>query len=192
MYETEVDPYCYPDTSVLKNRPGFRNQSELDKFEAVMVKEQSTKPLPTGSLSVSHYRAIHRHLFGPVYVWAGRYRTVRMRKGESDFCYPEYIQHEMKKLFTFLTNENFFRDLPADDFARKAAKFLTLLNAIHPFREGNGRTQNTFLDLLSYRGGHPLVLSMLEPTRMLEAMIAGFNGDEQPLSILILTLMRGR
>ena len=195
MYETDVDRYCYPGTKVLRNRAGLRLQSELDKFEAIMVKEQSTKPLPTGRLSVSHYRAIHRHLFGPVYVWAGRYRTVRMTKGTSQFCHPDFIEPNMKKLFVSLEDENFFRDLLPDDFARGAAHFLAELNAIHPFREGNGRTQNTFLILLSYDGGHPLDLSrlgLLEPRRMLEAMIAGFNGEEQPLSSLIVTLMRGR
>lgn len=192
MYETDQDPYCYPGTSVLKNRQNLQSQTELDKFEAVMVHEQSMKPLPVGSFTVRHYCSIHRHLFGNVYAWAGRYRTVRMTKGGNQFCNPDFIATNMGRLFAELADENFFRDLSADDFAAKSAHFLSELNVIHPFREGNGRTQNVFLDLLAYRAGHPLDLSRLEPQRLLDATILGFHGDERPLANLIMELMRSR
>jgi len=48
-----------------------------------------------------------------------------------------------------------------------AAAFLAWLNAIRPFREGNGRTQLTFIALLAAQAGHPLDLSRLEPARFL-------------------------
>jgi cell filamentation protein len=62
----------------------------------------------------------------------------------------------MRRLFERLAGDNLLRDLDAETFASKAASFMSDLNAIHPFREGNGRTQNSFLDLLAYRAGHPL------------------------------------
>jgi cell filamentation protein len=98
----------------------------------------------------------------------------------------------MKKLFAWLESENHLRDLDSDPFAAKAAHLLAELNAIHPFREGNGRTQNVFLYVLADRAGHPLDLDRLYPPDMIEAMVASFSGDEQPLANLILTLMRVR
>ncbi len=185
MYQAEADPYCYPNSSVLKNKAGLTSQAQLDEFEAAMTFARSEEPLPSGHLSGTHYRAIHRHLFQDVYRWAGQYRTVRLSKGGSAFCYPENIAPEMTRLFAWLRQQNFLRDRTIRDFASGAAHFLAELNAIHPFREGNGRAQLTFVALLADRAGHPIDLDKLDPERILEAMIASFNGDEAPLTKVI-------
>src|SRR2546429_6547614 len=156
MYEAFDDPYCYPGTSVLKNRLDLRSQSKLQEFEAMITAQRADEPLPAGRLDYDHYLAIHRHLFQDVYDWAGQIRTVRMGKNESMFCYPEHIDSQMHRLFEKLAADNQLLDLDAESFASKAAQFLTELNAIHPFREGNGRTQNVFLAVLADRAGHPL------------------------------------
>ena len=83
MYGAVDDPYCYPGTTVLKNKLGLTKQADLDEFEAEISLQRSAEPLPEGKLSYSHYRAIHRHLFQDVYVWAGKPRTVRISKGGS-------------------------------------------------------------------------------------------------------------
>lgn len=181
MYDAVADPYCYPGTTVLKNIPGLREQADLDEFETASTTQRADEPLPSGKLSVTHYRAIHRHLFQDVYTWAGRFRTVRISKDGSAFCYPEYIQREMSALFGGLRTQRFFRSLTADDFAKEATKFLATLNAIHPFREGNGRTQTAFLALIADHAGHPLDMRRLEPKAFLEAMIESFHGDDEPL-----------
>jgi cell filamentation protein len=188
MYQAEPDPYCYPASDVLRNKAGLTDADALERFETAMTFARSDEPLPNGRLSVSHYRAIHHHLFQDVYQWAGKFRTVRITKGASTFCYPENIPGEMRQLFTWLRQRNFLRDLSTDDFADKSAHFLAELNAIHPFREGNGRTQLTFLALLADRAGHPLDLDQLDPDALLNAMIRSFNGDEAPLSAVVRTL----
>jgi cell filamentation protein len=192
MYDAVYDPYCYRGTTVLKNRFGHRSQIELDKAELFFTARRFDEPLPRGKLSYRLYLKIHRHLFQDVYSWAGRVRTVRMSKDGSAFCYPENIHREMRRIFSELTDENMFGDLLSQDFAAKAAHFMAELNAIHPYREGNGRTQNAFLTILADQAGHPLDLERLEPPRMMAAMIASFNGDEQLLVELILSLMRAR
>jgi cell filamentation protein len=63
-------------------------------------------------------------LFQDVYPWAGKIRTVRIFKLGSGFCYPEYIDRQMRKLFATLAKEKNFRDLDADTFAGKAAYLL--------------------------------------------------------------------
>jgi cell filamentation protein len=185
MYEAESDPYCYPDSNVLKNKAGLRDEAALEEFESAMTFARSTEPLPAGRLSVSQYCAIHHHLFQDVYVWAGKFRTVRMTKGASTFCYPEYIAREMKAAFTWLKVQRHLRERSVPDFAAGAAHLMAEINAIHPFREGNGRTQLTFLALLAERAGHPLDLDRLDPEAVLDAMIQSFSGEEGALRTLI-------
>ncbi len=188
MYEAHDDPYCYPGTSVLKNKLGLQTQDELDAFEASITAQRADEPLPTGRLGYRNYCAIHHHLFQDIYEWAGKIRTVRITKGESTFCYPEHIDAQMRELFDNLAAHDGFRGLDVAAFAGAAAHFLAELNAIHPFREGNGRGQNAFLLLLAEKAGHPLDFGRLQPSAMLDAMIASFRDDEKPLAGLILRL----
>lgn len=182
MYEAAPDPYCYPGTGVLNNIPGLRSQSELDRFETNITAQRSDEPFPRGRFSVAHYQAIHHHLFQDAYEWAGRFRIVRIAKDSSVFCYPEHIASEMHKIFAALREDRFLRDLSPEQFAPRAAHFLASLNAIHPFRDGNGRAQLAFMAMLAARAGHPLALSNLSPKTFLPAMIRSFQGDEKPLA----------
>jgi cell filamentation protein len=179
------DPYCYPGSSVLKNRLGLRDQTELDAFETLITAQRGEERLPRGALSFGHYRAIHHHLFQDAFDWAGKPRTVHIAKGGNMFCSPECIEDETWKLFTKARDGRFLRNQPAREFARGSAEFLAELNAIHPFRAGNGPTQLTYLTVLAARAGHPLALQRMEPAAMRAAMVASFNNDVAPLAGLI-------
>jgi len=190
MYAATPDPYCYRGTTTLKNRAGLRDQADFEAFEAAMVTQRLDEPLPAGRLSATHYRALHHHLFGDVYSWAGRLRTVRISKGDSMFCYPENIDAEMRRLFAWLKKRNYLRGLDRQEFANDAAHFLSELNAIHPFREGNGRTQLAFLALLGHFTGHEINYTSIVPEQFLAAMITSFSGDERALAKEIFKLMQ--
>lgn len=170
---------------MLKNRPGLRDQDDLDQYETAAVELRLSTSLPNGNLDADHYRAVHKHIFQDVYAWAGRYREVRIHKGMSAFCYPEHIAQHMIRLFAALPREIATPGRPHADFCRSAAHFASELNAIHPFREGNGRAMMAFLGLLSGRAGHPLDLGRIRRAPYLDAMIAAFNGDEKPLAAQI-------
>jgi cell filamentation protein len=185
MYESGPDRYCYPGTNILVNRLGLRDRARLEEYEAMITAQRAEEPLPRGRLGYAHYRAIHRHLFQDVFDWAGKPRTVRIAKGGSMFCFPEQIDGEMRKLFDRLRRENFLRRLAAPDFAAHAAHMLAELNAIHPFREGNGRAQLTYLTLLAEQADHPLAMERMNPSATLAAMVASFQSDEAPLAALI-------
>jgi cell filamentation protein len=189
LYDAFDDPYCYEGTSVLKNRLGIVAQDKLTEFEHAISSQRAEEPLPAGSLDQEHYCAIHRHFYQDVYEWAGELRTVRTAKGGNAFCYPENIAAQLKKLFGELASADNFRGLDADAFASTAAHFLADLNAIHPFREGNGRTQLTFLKLIADAAGHDIDLVSIDPPAMLQAMIVSFCGNEEPLARLIRKLM---
>ena len=68
---------------------------------------------------------------------------------------------------------------------RQGRAFPGELNAIHAFREGNGRSQVTFFALLADHAGHPLKIEKLKPDEMLAAMIASFDGHERLLAKVI-------
>ena len=88
----------------------------------------------------------------------------------------------MKPLFGSLEATDYFARLSADRFSAEAAHFFATLNAIHPFREGNGRAQNAFLGLLAARAGQALSLARLNPTVFRAAMVESFSGSEKPLA----------
>jgi len=189
MYDVEADPYSYPGTNVLKNKLDLKDAGKLAEFEAEITNQRAQEPLPEGKLDYAHYKAIHHHLFQDVYERAGKARDVRIGKDGNWFCFPEHIDDQMDRLFTSLAKDGHLRGLDAGAFAKKAAHYLAELNAIHPFREGNGRTQLSFLTLLAEQAGHPLDLSKLDPGEMLDATIMSFGGDEVALEKLLLGLL---
>ncbi len=181
MYAGEDALYCYPGTAVLRNRLGLTDPDLLQAFETEATSFRAEQGLPRGRFGVRHYYAVHRHLFQDVYAWAGRPRRIRTGKDGVWFCYPEHIPAQLAATFGSLKARRFLRGLPAADFARAGAAFLAELNAIHAFREGNGRTQTLFFAMLAEAAGHPLDLRRLQPDAMLDAMIRSFAGNEGPL-----------
>jgi cell filamentation protein len=106
MYETADTVYCYSNSNVLMNLAGLRSARELEEFELAMTAQRAEEPLPAGRFSVSHFCAIHHHLFQDVYAWAGKLRRIRIAKGDTMFCYPENIQSELRRLFGKLRKDN--------------------------------------------------------------------------------------
>lgn len=176
------DPYCYRGTACLKNKLGLRDASMLQAFELEMTSLRADEPLPAGRFGPQHYRRIHRHLFQDVYRWAGSHRTTATSKGGNLFCRPQFIDREMIRLFSKLKSAPFLAGSEPDAFIRSVAEFLSDLNAIHPFREGNGRSQLAFLHLIALRAGHPLEIERIKPAEFLAAMIRGFGGETAPLA----------
>jgi cell filamentation protein len=176
-YDTFEDPYSYRGSQCLKNRRGLRDPAVLQIFEMEMSALRAQEPLPDGWFGPPHYKRVHWHLFRDVYRWAGQYRTVRTAKGGHWFCYPEHIDAQMRRLFQNLTGPGFKPGSEASTFIPNLAEFLTELNAIHPFREGNGRAQLAFVCLLGSRTGHPFHLDRLNPESFMSAMIKSFQGD---------------
>lgn len=142
---------------------------------------RSDELLPAGQFGPVHYKRGHRHLFQDVYAWAGRYRTVRTAKGGNAFCYPEHIGAQMGQVFERLKAPDLQAGAARDGFLLASAAFLAELNAIHPFREGNGRAQLSFLHLVGDRAGRVFRLEEVRPDSFLPAMIQSFHGRLAPL-----------
>lgn len=174
-YDAFEDPYSYQGTDCLRNRAGIRDAALLSAFELEMSTLRAEEPLPNGRFGAAHYRRVHWHLFRDVYSWAGRYRTVWTAKSGNWFCTPENIDAELTKLLRVLQNPPFNAGSAAGEFIPAAADFLAELNAIHAFREGNGRAQLAFMHLVALRAGHPLDFRRIRRESFLPAMIESYH-----------------
>jgi len=184
-YTADPDPLCYPGTTVLRNLLDIRDAELLDEVELALFLTRAAEPVPPGAFDVEHLMGVHRFLFQDVYPWAGQLRTIRIGKQNNWFCYPEYIASELARAFAELGDPQALGRMPLRAFSSHVAHFMAELNAVHPFREGNGRTQLTFLVMLAEHAGHGFDAGKLERGRVMRAMIESFSGDEGELAALI-------
>ena len=156
---SEQDPYCYPGSTVLRNLFDLRNQAELSKAEAditLLRLGQIERLPPTGKFDLDHLKEIHRRIFRDVYPWAGQLRTVSMSKGGSLFCRHEFLATEGQRIFDQLRQENLLRAIPQEVFCERLSYYFGEINALHPFREGNGRTQRAMLEAIAKQAGYKI------------------------------------
>ena len=189
-----TDPYVYPGTSVLRNLRGIRDQSELERFESLAttlrINQLNTGEVRVhGEFDLNHLRALHRHIFRDVYDWAGELRSVELGKDGSLFCRTEYLESSADDLFRALEEDDFLRGRRRDTFLTGAAHALVELNALHPFREGNGRAQRALLSELGLVAGWPIDWTGLEREMNIEASRRGHAGDEKTMLGLLEALV---
>lgn len=138
------DIYCYPpDYTVLKNIAGIRDKDALEEFERRHTRLRMLDCPYILPLTYDGYKDIHRYVFQDVYEWAGEPRVVNISKSDM-FGVWSFIDQEMQRRFRLIGEDTGLQNAPADQFAEHAAEHLSEINAIHPFREGNGRTQRLF------------------------------------------------
>lgn len=183
------DTYCYPGTDVLRNKAEITNAEDLDAFEGELSTLRSIEILENpiaGQFDLAHLQRIHLALFQDVYDWAGKIRTVDISRGNSRFANVRFIESAANDIFNKLARENWLRGLDVTALSKRLAHYLSEINALHPFREGNGRVQRIFISQLSQSAGYQLDYSDLEQEQIYQAMELAFNGDESILADLIL------
>ena len=186
-----VDDYVYPCTTVLRNKADIQDQAALDAFEAdataVRMLELLEQPI-TGCFDFAHLCAMHRHLFQDVYEWAGEIRTVDISRDTSRFAHASLIESYLGGELRKLPVENWLRGLPPEAFVARLAYYMGEINATHPFREGNGRTQRVFCALLAEQAGYFIDFESVDQAQMYRVMTASFNGDAKPLEALLMNI----
>jgi len=183
------DTYCYSGTDVLRNKAEITNAEDLDTYEGELSTLRSIEILESpiaGQFDLAHLQRIHLALFQDVYDWAGKIRTVDISRGNSRFANVRFIESAANEIFNKLVRENWLNGLDADALSKRLAHYLSEINALHPFREGNGRVQRIFISQLSLSAGYQLDYSDLEQEQIYQAMELAFNGDESILANLIL------
>ena len=187
------DPYTDPATALLRNRLAITDPQRLRSVEA-MLSQAAIADLETGTLAggydLSHLQDFHREIFGDIYPWAGEIRAVAIAKSDL-FCLPQHIDVYAGEVFAALAKERHLRGLPRDAFVDRLTHYFAEVNAIHPFREGNGRTQRAFFRQLAEEAGWVIDWSDLDPDENVRASILALRGDNGPLRALLDGLVSG-
>jgi cell filamentation protein len=182
------DPYVYPGTNVLRNHFGIRDATELAEREAahtaIRIAELERRFMP-GDYDTVHLQAVHRKIFGDLYPWAGELRTVQIAKGESMFALPQHVASYLTGVLSDLANEDRLHGLERDEFVTRLVHYYAEINAVHPFREGNGRTQRAFLGHIATKAGHPIDWTGLDPDSNIQASRESHRGNNEQLKKLL-------
>jgi cell filamentation protein len=187
-YEYEWDgSYCYPNSPVLKNKLGITDGELLHETEraatALLISSIMDSPVK-GRFDLAHLMAIHKAIFSGIFGWAGKLRTVNIAKG-NPFCQSAYLVDYATELFDKLKREGFLAGATAEELPMRLAYYLSEINVLHPFREGNGRTQRVFIDYLARYNGYHLDFSDVGDTEMIEVSAQAFDMHYGKLEALV-------
>lgn len=183
------DPYLYPGTPVLANKFGIKNQRQLERTESFFFLLRSSS-VPEGKFDYDHLKSIHRHLFSDVFEWAGEERAIDIAKDNSYFAHSSYIKSSLDKLFSELRKENYLKELAQLYFCERLSYYFNEMNAVHPFREGNGRTQRAFWGALAEKAGYHLDWTTVNREEYIFANKVGFlHANYLPMEKLFLGMV---
>lgn len=170
---------CYEGTTCLINKLGIKDDKKLSLIEGQITfakgSELERKPIE-GKFDFEHYKAIHKYLFDEIYEWAGKIRNVNISKKGTSFVKANEIEQLANACFTRLKSENYFKGQDFDTFISNIVDFYCVTNMLHPFREGNGRTQRIFISQLVRYAGYDINFSTINSDDLILATIQAANG----------------
>jgi len=186
------DPYVYPGTDVLRNRLDILEAADLADREAALsairIAQLERRFIP-GGYDLAHLQATHHYIFGDLYPWAGELRTVRITKGGDLFALPEHIGPYLTTLFSDLAREDFLHSLDRERFVERLTHYYAEINAVHPFREGNGRAQRAFLGQIAKTAGYTIAWVRIDSERNVHAARESHRGNNSPLREMLSDLI---
>jgi cell filamentation protein len=191
-YGSVPDPYIDSETGVLKNLLGISSSEELENAEAditVAVIASIPDQPALGDFDLDHLKNLHWELFNSIYSWAGEIRTVEIAKENTRFANSDAIEQAANTLCNKLYSENLLKDLQRDQYVRLLAHYYSEVNVLHPFREGNGRTERVFFSQLVAVAGYRLAWERMDADENLQACIAAYEGDEGALVTMLDNLL---
>lgn len=190
-----ADLYVYPGTRVLRNIPGIRDDATLRDFEyeqtKLRIEELRENPIP-GKFDLEHLKAIHAHVFQDVYEWAGKIRTVNISKNGDAFAQPAFIESSAKQISAAIAEENNLQGLEKPKFVERLAQHYADWNALHPFREGNGRVTRELIGQIARQAGYELDQTRIDNSKEQWNIAArrSFHGDLSPVSAILTEAIR--
>ena len=166
--------YCYHDSDVLINKLDIHDSNKLFELEKQIVLAK-LYILRQNKISLNfdkkHFLYIHKFLFEDIYHFAGELRTEDISKDSFTFAHWEYIDDQLDHLLNSLKEEQYLYGLSKSELAKRLAFYLSELNVLHPFREGNGRTIREFIRELAYKNGYLLDLTQTTPHDIFTASV---------------------
>lgn len=178
--------YCYPNSDVLVNKLNVKDDKELYIAERDFVSYRVAMLLESplkGNFDFEYLKSIHKFLFQDVYEWAGVPRKCNIAKTNL-FCLAQYIDNYALEVFDKVVKNDYFIKQNYNDKLLNLASLFADINALHPFREGNGRTQREFIKGLALVNGVTLDFTKVESMEMIIASSESTNGDMEKLHVM--------
>lgn len=191
-----IDPeytYTDPKTGILRNLVNISDSDVLLFVEsgAVAKRIQELHQNPIKIKGVKNLFDIHEHLFQDIYDWAGKKRNVEINKDGNQFFPTTHFENAYRFIDSLILDYKKTKKNNIQKLAEKLAEILDSINYLHPFREGNGRTQREFLRLLALEKDLKINLNPPDNKSVYERYMRGtINSDVKTLTELILELIK--
>ena len=169
---------CYEGTTCLVNKLGIRDEKRLSEVEAqiTFAKAVMLEETPIDDdFGFEHFKKIHEFLLCDLYEWAGQVRTVGISKKRTKFLDAASIESIGTRCFAKV-KDGYFENLSFDEFVKRIAEFYNDVNYIHPFREGNGRTQRIYFAQLIRHYGYDINFADVDTDELMIATIQASSG----------------
>lgn len=192
MFGRKKSIYVYPGTDVLKNKLNIKDFEKLQNIEREIasVREADIDVHPiSGDYGLDHMKAIHKKLFSDIYDWAGTTRMTNITKAGSSFCDVNDIEMSFDKLHKQLKQDRYLKFIMSkDELSDSLSRYYSEVNRIHPFREGNGRTQRIyFRQMISENLCYDLDFSNVTREQMTFASKEAMSGNITPMRDMMLS-----
>lgn len=157
-----MDPYTYESTNILKNKLNISNTQTLINVEAQLIIANALDlDVVYSELNFQTYKSlqvIHQSLFKELYLWAGKFRTIDIKKSEEVLSGLSVTYSDAKEIVTDLESVfTWSKKIKWNDnnqnLVENFARLMTEIWRIHPFREGNTRTTSVFMHLFAKEKG---------------------------------------
>ncbi|APA53410.1 cell filamentation protein Fic [Campylobacter coli] len=185
MWDSQENLSEFDKFLIKTNKIGAKSLDELFRKERMITNKKALElgknPIK-GNFDYQHLKDIHKALFEDVYTWAGQDRMQMGLKEKFakyapngaiiNFVPGKELDKYSKIIFDELAKNNYLKNSKdLNHFAKNLAKFMGEINALHPFREGNGRTQRIFLNELAKNAGYKLDLNLISKHKMIHACV---------------------
>lgn len=175
---------CYPNTAVLINKLNIKDEKLLQEAEKLLVTKRIMEL--QGSLSFINvdfqfYLGLHGYIFRDIYDWAGKIRNVNISKKGTSFCPADDIYSVGNAVFKRLNDKKLYKDLSFEQMIDEATEMFDTLNLLHPFRDGNGRTERLFFSGLMKNIGYEIDFEKCDRDLLMISTIYSAQGNKSLL-----------
>jgi cell filamentation protein len=157
----------------------IRDESKLAQIESgiTLLKTGLLEENPlSGDFDFAHYKQIHKFLFEDIFEWAGKIRDVNLSKKGTSFVGADDIERIAEPLFNRVKKVCLSSTLTFKGFTDEIAELYNDINLLHPFREGNGRTQRAFFSQLIRKCGYNINFGNVDADFLMISTIHAANG----------------
>lgn len=186
MYDAINSKYTYPNSCVIKNKLNIKDEKKLEDYERQMVSFKLAtirKHSMPEKFNANRLKYIHNYLFCDIYDFAGKYREENITKDNFMFAQYEYLRENVNKILDKI-NINELINMTFEEKIKNISYYMTELNVLHPFREGNGRTIREFIRQLLQALGLEIDFSKIKYEEIIRVSKLAVIDDTEQVELL--------